>query len=130
MYSELDFILLAESIRDVHLQGLIREVYGISVDCLKEWFHQQMQQRRVIVTENATTKGGKIQDNYDNERVIKSEAEEEGILKNTMARKRNAINTFLGGTLFNMSVVSHIPSCNIFRILEGARCIRGSGLCE
>lgn len=43
-------------------------------------------------------------------------------------KKKNIINTFLGGVLFKMSVVSHIPSCNIFYVL--VRCVRrGSGLC-
>lgn len=30
------------------------------------------------------------------------------------------VNTFFGGTLFKMSVVSHIPSCNISRLLNTA----------
>lgn len=131
MYSELDFVFLAKSIRDVHLQGLVREVYGVGVDCLKE--------RTVPVTDtaaptchrNATTKRGRrgAQRIITIMRVIKQETEEEAILSDKTERKRN-VNTFLGGTLFKMSVVSHIPSCNIFRVLESAKRIRrGSRLC-
>lgn len=125
MYSELDFVLLAESIRDVHLQGLIREVYGVSVNCLKE--------RRVPLTDgitpschkNASTKGrGSTQDNYDNARYQVGDRRRNDSKK--YDKKRNIINTFLGGTLFKMSVVSHIPSCNIFsRIKEREVCLKG-----
>lgn len=59
MYSKLYFILFAESIRNIHLQGLIREIYGISMDCLKEKI------RIKLSLDNARTESQVHYDNYD-----------------------------------------------------------------
>lgn len=70
MYSELDFVLLAESIRDVHLQGLIREVYSVSMDCLKEKNSSINRFSGTVIKMRQYRKrggrGGDVQDNCDN----------------------------------------------------------------